>query len=84
MKRSLGEIGSTCTGGINSARVAIITRDHYAQLDIYLRLVGQEGDVDLRQSLDGFGSTALHQLVEQRIRAGWKCEIVKNRIIINS
>lgn len=38
----------------------------------YLRLIGQEGDVDLRQSLDGFGSTALHQLIEQRIRAGWR------------
>lgn len=45
-------------------------KDHFAQLSIYLRLVGQEGDVDLCQSLDGFGRTALHQLVEQRIRAG--------------
>lgn len=32
--------------------------------DVYLRLVGQECDVDLRQSLDGFRGTTLHQLVE--------------------
>lgn len=49
-----------------------MTQHHYTQLDIYLRLVGQEGDVDLRQSLDGLGSAALHQLVEQRIGAGWR------------
>lgn len=42
------------------------------QLHIYLRLIGQEGDVDLRQGLDGFGSPTLHQLVEQGIRAGWR------------
>lgn len=47
----------------------------HKQLDIYLRLVGQEGDVDLRQSLDGFGSATLRQLVEERIRAGCQGEI---------
>lgn len=36
----------------------------------YLRLVGQEGDVDLRQGLDDFGRPTLHQLVEEWIRAG--------------
>lgn len=68
----------------NNVRVAIIAQDQYAWLDVYLRLVGQEGDVDLRQCLDGFGSAALHQLVEQRIRAGWQGEIEKNRILVNS
>lgn len=39
---------------------------------MHLRLVGQEGDVDLRQSLDDFGSPALHQLIKERIGACWK------------
>lgn len=42
------------------------------QLHIHLRLIGQEGDVDLRQGLDGFGSPTLHQLIKQGIRAGWR------------
>lgn len=41
---------------------------------VYLRLIGQEGDVDLRQSLDEFGSSALHHFIKQRIGAGWKAE----------
>lgn len=45
-------------------KFATNTCKHSAQLDIYLRLVGQEGDVDLRQSLGDFGSAALYQLIE--------------------
>lgn len=51
-------------------KFAVITCNHSTQLDIYLRLVGQEGDVDLRQSLGDFGSAAFYQLIEERIGAG--------------
>lgn len=47
----------------------------------YLRLVGQEGDVDLRQSLDDFRSTALHHLVEQRIGAGCNAPKQKTTVV---
>lgn len=50
-------------------KFAVITCPYRARLDIYLRLVGQEGNVDLRQSLGDFGSTAFHKLIEKRIRA---------------
>lgn len=51
---------------------AVTACAHSARLDVYLRLVGQEGDVDLRQSLGDFGSAAFHQLIEERIGAGWR------------
>lgn len=51
-------------------KFTVITSNQSAQLDIYLRLVGQEGDVNLRQSLGDFGSAAFYQLIEERIGAG--------------
>lgn len=52
------------------------SKARFAELPLYLRLIGQEGDVDLRQGLDGFGSPTLHHLVEQRVGAG--CNIDTN------
>lgn len=53
-------------------KFAVITCNHSPQLDVYLRLVGQEGDVDLCQSLGDFGSAAFYHLIEERIGAGWR------------
>ena len=52
--------------------VPVFISEHLVWLDVHLRLVGQEGDIDLRQSLGGFGSAALNQLIEERIRTGYE------------
>lgn len=57
---------------------AVITWNRSAQLDSYLRLVWQEGDVYLRQSLGDFRSAAFYQLVEERIGAGWRSRKKQN------
>ena len=44
----------------------------------YLRLVGQEGDVDLLQRLDELGRRRLAQLVKQLVRACWWKEEKEN------
>lgn len=59
-----------CKLQLQTMTFAVISCKSSAQPDIYLRLVGQEGDVDLRQSLGDFGSAAFYQLIEERIGAG--------------
>lgn len=58
----------------------------FAGLQLYLRLIGQEGDVDLCQGLNGFGSPTLHHFIEQRVGAGCKqrnnCFILTSNILL--